>query len=37
MKCIIVTGGLGFIGSHFIDICVKNKIFVVNIDNLSVG
>ena len=37
MKCIIVTGGLGFIGSHFIDICIKNKIFVINIDNLSVG
>ena len=37
MKQIIVTGGLGFIGSHFIDICVKNKIYVINIDNLSTG
>ena len=31
---IIVTGGLGFIGSSFINLCSKNKsIFILNLDN----
>lgn len=34
---IIVTGGAGFIGSHLIDILLKNEIEVVCIDNFSTG
>lgn len=34
MKKIIVTGGLGFIGSNLINI-LKNKYFIVNIDRVS--
>ena len=34
MKKIIVTGGLGFIGSNLINI-LKNKYFIVNIDKVS--
>ena len=37
IKKIIVTGGCGFIGSHFIDLAIKNKLKVINIDNLSTG
>lgn len=29
---ILVTGGLGFIGSHFIRLCVANKTHVTNLD-----
>ena len=32
MKKIIVTGGLGFIGSNLIEILIKKKYFVINID-----
>ncbi len=32
MKKIIVTGGLGFIGSNLIDLLIKKNFFVVNID-----
>lgn len=35
METIIVTGGAGFIGSHLCDLLLKNKYFVVNIDNLD--
>ena len=35
MKKIIVTGGLGFIGSNLIDILIKKKFFVINIDKTS--
>ena len=32
MKKIIVTGGLGFIGSNLIDLLIKKNFFVINID-----
>jgi len=32
MKKIIVTGGLGFIGSNLIDLLLKKNFFVINID-----
>ena len=32
MKKVIVTGGLGFIGSNLIDLLIKKKFFVINID-----
>ncbi len=35
MKKIIVTGGLGFIGSNLIDILLKKKFFVINIDKAT--
>ena len=35
MKKIIVTGGLGFIGSNLIDLLIKRNYFVVNIDKIS--
>lgn len=31
-KSILVTGGSGFIGSHFIDLLIKKKFKIVNID-----
>ena len=34
MKTVIVTGGLGFIGSNLINI-LKNKYFIINIDKVS--
>ena len=34
METIIVTGGLGFIGSNLINI-LKNKYFIINIDKVS--
>lgn len=36
-KNFLITGGLGFIGSNFINICLENKNFVLNIDNQSKG
>ena len=35
MQKIIVTGGLGFIGSNLIDLLLKNKYFVINIDKVT--
>ena len=35
MKKIIVTGGLGFIGSNLIDILIKKNFFTVDIQGLS--
>ena len=34
MKKIIITGGLGFIGSNLINI-LKNKYFIINIDKVT--
>jgi len=35
MKKIIVTGGLGFIGSNLIHILIKKNFFVINIDKVT--
>ena len=35
MKKIIVTGGLGFIGSNLIDLLLKKNFFVMNIDKVT--
>ncbi len=35
MKKVIVTGGSGFIGRNLIQILLKNKFFVINIDKLT--
>ncbi len=35
MKKIVVTGGSGFIGSNLIQLLLKKKYFVINIDKLS--
>jgi len=35
MKKIIVTGGLGFIGSNLIDLLLKKKFNVINIDKIT--
>jgi len=35
MKKIIVTGGLGFIGSNLIDLLLQKKYFVINIDKVA--
>ena len=32
---IIVTGGLGFIGSNLIDLLIKKNFYVINIDKVS--
>jgi dTDP-glucose 4,6-dehydratase len=35
MKTIIVTGGLGFIGSNLVNILNKKKFFIINIDKVT--
>ena len=35
MKKIIVTGGLGFIGSNLIDLLLKKNFFVINVDKVT--
>ncbi len=35
MQRIIVTGGLGFIGSNLIELLLKNNYYVINIDKVS--
>ena len=35
MNKIVVTGGLGFIGSNLIDLLIKNGFSVINIDKVS--
>ena len=35
MNKIVVTGGLGFIGSNLVDLLIKNGFFVINIDKIS--
>ena len=35
MNKIVVTGGLGFIGSNLIDLLIKSGFFVINIDKVS--
>ncbi len=35
MKKVIVTGGLGFIGSNLIDLLIKKKFQVINIDKVT--
>jgi len=35
MKKVIVTGGLGFIGSNLIKILLKNKYYVINLDKIT--
>jgi len=35
MKKVIVTGGLGFIGSNLIELLIKKNFFVINIDKVS--
>ena len=36
-KKILVTGGAGFIGSYFVDLCLEKNIFVINYDALKTG
>jgi dTDP-glucose 4,6-dehydratase len=35
MKTIIITGGLGFIGSNLVNILSKKKFFIINIDKIT--
>ena len=35
MKKIIVTGGLGFIGSNLIELLLKKNFYVINLDKIS--
>ena len=35
MKKVIVTGGLGFIGSNLIDLLIKKNFSVINLDKIT--
>ena len=35
MKTIIITGGLGFVGSNLVNILSKKKYFIINIDKIT--
>ena len=35
MNKIIVTGGLGFIGSNLVDLLIKKNFYVINIDKAT--
>ena len=35
MKKIIVTGGLGFIGSNLIDLLLEKNFYVINLDKVT--
>jgi dTDP-glucose 4,6-dehydratase len=35
MKKVIVTGGLGFIGSNLIDLLISKNFYVINIDKVT--
>ena len=35
IKTIVVTGGLGFIGSNLIELLIKKKYSVINIDKIT--
>ena len=35
MRKILVTGGLGFIGSNLIELLLEQKYYVINIDKVS--
>ena len=37
MKNILITGGAGYIGSHIIELLIKNNFNAFIIDNLSTG
>ena len=35
MKKVVVTGGLGFIGSNLIKILIKKNYYVINLDKIT--
>ena len=35
MQKIIVTGGLGFIGSNLIELLIKKNFYVINLDKIT--
>ena len=37
IKNILITGGAGYIGSHIVELLVKNKKKIFIVDNLSTG